>query len=541
MYKKMKKSSFQKAFLIFIGLFFSVNLWGQNYVPGEVIVKLKSSGKGSGSGSVARKAYSFVGKMITQRKMSLKMSWSRLNMYNFKLAPNDSVQKVIQDLKNDPDVEYVEPNYYVNKASVTGLQEKYTAQEVQSFGGSYPTTSAPIHVTDAWSILSTPSQKPIVAVIDTGLDLNHTVFQQTNSIYTNPGEIPGNGIDDDMNGYVDDVHGWNFVSQSGNMIDDDGHGTHVAGIILGVGQDIYSPPFSESKIQIMPLKFLDGNGIGKTSDAIQAIYYAVNMGASVINNSWGGPGYSAALHEAIVYSYNKGVSFVAAAGNSATNNDSAPMYPASYDVPNVIAVAATTDSDVLASFSNYGYNSVHLGSPGSYILSTIPGNQYGSMSGTSMAAPFVSGVAALIKVESPQMLGYQIKSIILGDVDGVGALSQKVSSEGRLNVLNAVQKAKTATVLPTQPGYTFSNQDRGLASALATGGGGCGMVKAVYSNFNQQAQGNGQGSSLFGGDLETWYVLIVVGIMTLPLILLSIFREKDKAYRRQYERFNINT
>ncbi len=172
------------------------------------------------------------------------------------------------------------------------MHQSFTADEIQAASLSnstqsvYMATGAAIGVQNIWSSSTVPTVKPIVAVIDTGLDINHSVIRNTGALWTNPNETPGDGIDNDGNGYIDDVHGWNYVDNNGNMYDDDGHGTHVAGIILSVDQNIYTTPLRQSKIQIMPLKFLNANGVGTTSNAIRAVYYAVNNGARVLNNSW---------------------------------------------------------------------------------------------------------------------------------------------------------------------------------------------------------------------------------------------------------------
>ncbi len=500
----------------------SVAAYAQDYVPGEIIVKLRSDAGSSES-------YAFMGKAHSEKEMSLKDSWGKMNMYHFALGKGQSVEAALADIRKDPDVLYAEPNYILSKTSDTGLQQTFSADEIQaqavSAQSTYMATSAPIGVQNVWSNTSIPSVRPIVAVIDTGLDTHHFVIEDTHALYVNPGEIPGNGIDDDGNGYVDDVNGWNFVDNSGNIYDDDGHGTHVSGIILSVDQNIYATPLHEARVRIMPLKFLNGSGVGTTSNAIRAVYYAANMGASVMNNSWGGPTYSAALHEAVAYSYSKGALFVAAAGNSGLNNDSTPMFPASYNVPNVISIAATTDYDYLASFSNYGAGTVQLGSPGVYILSTIPNNLYGTSSGTSMAAPFVSGTAAQMKAESPNMLGYQMKSILMSKYSAVSQLSGKVSTAGRLNTSDSVNYAKTAAVESSQPSYVLSYQaDRQLASSIA-GGGGCGTVRALGSDNNPSSGGAG----------------VVIGLLLAPLMVLIAMRMRAPVNRRKHERFHVDS
>lgn len=503
---------------------------GQEFVPGEVIVKLKSTGK---SGAV------FLGKPSTKLTMSLKQSWSKMNMHHFALKPGQSVEAKVQELRNDPDVEYAEPNYIFSRPETSEdsqtLSYEEMQEEIQSSGDEYPATRAPLNAKAVWSSLSVGSAKPIVAIIDTGVDITHPAFVGADAIWVNEDEIPNNGIDDDGNGYIDDINGYNFVDNSGHIYDDDDHGTHVAGIVLGVGQDIFTAPYDESVIEIMPLKFLDGNGVGSTSSAIKAIYYAVHNGAKVINNSWGGPAYSAALHDAIVYSYNKGVSFLAASGNAGSDNDFQPMYPASYTVPHILSVAAITDMEQLASFSNFGKDSVHLGSPGVFIRSTVPGGGYRWMSGTSMATPFVAGAAALMLVEQPTMLGYQVKSIIQQTGHNASDLFNKVSTESRLDVADAVNAAKVATVDQDQPVYTASSADRAMASNIASGG--CGMV---VEKLSQDIRKGGAGGSPLGAP-SLLHIFIVMMILGLPLMVLNLMKNRTPESRRRHERYEVNT
>lgn len=516
-------------------LLFAFTAYSQSYVPGELIVKMR----GSASSDVTR---NFAARMRSQRGMSVRNHWAGLRMYHMALPSGQSVENAVAQMRSEPDVEYAEPNYILNKASLSGVQRRFTAEQVQQqFNNSAQGTSqvyvtgnniglSQIYQQKSSGYTGNLNSRPIIAVIDTGLDVNHYVFQNTHAVWTNPGEIANNGIDDDGNGYIDDVHGWNFVANSGTMLDDDGHGTHVSGIILSVDQDIFSGSLVTSKIQIMPLKFLDSTGSGSTANAIKAIYYAVQNGASVLNNSWGGSSYSTALNEAIAYSYNAGATFVAAAGNGNNgvgyDTDSSPMYPASYDVPNIVSVAAITDSDGLASFSNYGTGSVHLGSPGVYILSTLPGNTFGEMSGTSMATPFVAGTAIQMKVYSPDMLGHQVRSLLLNQTTQVSGLTNKVASQGKLNTVNAINAASLAAVDSSQPVYTMTYQpDRTLASNLA--GGGCGMVSKM----------DGGGPSDGGwGTMAVTFVLVMA-----PLAYLA-YRHINTPYnRRRFERFRIQS
>ena len=523
---------FLGGFLCFF-LVVSQDLIAQEVVPGEVIVKLKSHLNSS-------QGFAFLGKAHSQKEMTLKSSFGKMGIYHFALKPGQSIQSAINELEQDPDVEYAEPNYILRKAQHDlGPFETYSKEDVQAWSASSNKETMGIDpsIESAWqNVSSSSSNKPIIAVIDTGLDVDHEVFIETNALWRNPGEIAANNIDDDGNGFIDDVYGWNFVDNSGHMYDDDRHGTHVAGLILSVDQNIYENSLRESKIQIMPLKFLDGNGVGSTANAVRAIHYAVQNGATILNNSWGGPSYSAALHDAVAFSYEQGVSFIAAAGNSGSNNDEAPMYPASYKVPNVVSVAATHNTWSLTAFSNFGKDSVHLGARGFAILSTIPGGSFGTASGTSMSAPFVAGTAAQMKVQSPQMLGYQIKNILFDSSNYEAPLSEKLFTEGRLNAASAISAAAGAIVQVSQPTYngSLSGNSRELASSIAQGGGGCGLVKHWMGDQMQPPGGT-------GGAPSSWYVLLLLGVLLAPVALVLWMKARLPENRRRHERFQIDT
>ncbi len=292
-----------------------------------------------------------------------------------------------------------------------------------------------IQAPEAWDV-HTGSGQVIVAVIDEGVDINHEDLAA--NIWTNPGEIPNNGVDDDGNGFVDDVNGWNFIDNNnqvyGGNPSQDTHGTHVSGTIGAVGNNGVGVVGVNWNVKIMPLKFLGPFG-GSTADAISAIEYATMMGADIISASWGGGGFSLALKNAIEAF---GGLFVAAAGNSGIDTDISPHYPSSYDSPNIISVASTTATDARSSFSNYGATSVDLGAPGSSILSTYPANSYATISGTSMATPHVSGAAALILSHDPTLTTAQLKARILDNVDPVPSMQGVTVSGGRLNVFKAL-------------------------------------------------------------------------------------------------------
>ncbi len=262
-------------------------------------------------------------------------------------------------------------------------------------------------------------------------------------MWTNPGEIPGNNRDDDNNGYVDDVHGYDFSNNDGDPFDDNGHGSHVSGTIAAVGNNSLGVVGVNWQASIVGIKFLNAGGSGSTDGAIASVQYAIAVGVRFTSNSWGGGGFSQALLDAINAAGAAGQLFIAASGNSGVNTDVSPHYPSSYNTPYIVAVAATDHSDNLASFSNYGATTVDLAAPGVDILSTLPGNSYGLLSGTSMATPHVSGVAALTWGRFPALLPLQVKDLMLNAVDVKMSLQGRVLTNGRLNALMTIADPDT--------------------------------------------------------------------------------------------------
>lgn len=320
-------------------------------------------------------------------------------------------------------------------------------KNIGQYGG---TPGADIRAPAAWDIITSASNV-IVAVIDSGVRATHEDLAP--NLWRNPGEIPGNGLDDDDNGYVDDVHGINTVANDGDPNDEWGHGTHVAGILGAVGNNGVGMAGVCWRVQIMVCKFFDSPAQGPISDAIKCIDYARSKGAHVINASWGSNSFhSLALHDAIASAREADIIFVAAAGNSAGNNDVAPLYPASYDLDNIISVAATTRSDTLATFANYGATTVHLGAPGQPVFScwNTADNAYTNLSGTSMAAPIVAGACALARARYPQENYQQIIQRVLNAVDPVPGLAGKCVTGGRLNLQKLVNGPPTPAGLVIQ-------------------------------------------------------------------------------------------
>ncbi|MFO1500370.1 MAG: S8 family peptidase [Verrucomicrobiota bacterium] len=297
-------------------------------------------------------------------------------------------------------VEYAEPDYQVRiaKSPNDPAYQFGSLWAWHNTGQSLGVDDADIDAPEGWD-RRTDASSIIVAVIDTGIRTTHEDLK--GNLWTNPGEIPGNGRDDDLDGFIDDLYGINAITRSGNPSDDHGHGTHVAGIIGAVGDNGRGVVGVAWRVKLMALKFLDAAGNGYESDAITCIDYARAHGAKVINCSWGGGGFSQALADAVQSAAAAGIVIVAAAGNGSSDNDVAPFYPASYGSGNVLAVAATTRWDDLASFSNFGQGSVAVGAPGVEIFSTsyYGDSSYMPLSGTSMAAPVVSGILALMRAE----------------------------------------------------------------------------------------------------------------------------------------------
>ena len=290
----------------------------------------------------------------------------------------------------------------------------------------------------------------VVGIIDEGYMYTHEDLAA--NAFKNPGEIAGNGIDDDGNGLVDDVYGWDFDGNNNTVFDGtaDDHGTHVAGTIGGVGGNGKGVAGVCWSVRLMGAKFLGSRG-GTTANAIKAVDYFTDLkirhGLNIVatNNSWGGGGYSQALKDAIDRANAANILFIAAAGNSGANNDATAAYPSGYTSPNVIAVAATTSAGGLASYSQYGATTVDIGAPGSGIVSTVPvtvgkgknatvGSGYASYNGTSMATPHVAGAAALYAYRNPGSTAAQIKAAILGSAVPTPSLQGKVLTNGRLDV-----------------------------------------------------------------------------------------------------------
>jgi subtilisin family serine protease len=404
---------------------------GVDYAPDEVIVKFKPGTE------------STISVLEISGNATLRETTQTLGIQLWGLD-GITVEDAIALYSQDPSIEYIEPNYRISVEQTPNDPSFSELWGLHNTGQSGGTPDADIDAPEAWDI-QTGDGSVIVGVIDTGVDYTHSDLM--NNIWTNSGETPGNDIDDDSNGFVDDYYGWDFAYDDSDPFDGDGHGTHVSGTIAAEGDNGIGVVGVNWDAQIMPIKFLDDYGGGWTFDAIQSVEYATLMGADLTNNSWGGGGYSQGLYDAIAGAGDAGQLFIASAGNYyGNNNDIYPHYPSSYDLDNIIAVAATDRYDNLSDFSNYGPTSVDLGAPGSEIYSTIPDGGYAYYDGTSMATPHVSGVAALVWAEYPDLTAAEVKEILLETTDPIPALEGLTVSGGRLNAYNALIGANAGKI-----------------------------------------------------------------------------------------------
>jgi len=460
--------------------------WGpkDTFVPGEVLVKFKP---GASAVRIANAHARHAARLLRV------LGKSDVHQIQTPLAVADAVR----GYRSDPDVEYAQPNFIYRSTLVPndtsfgqlwGLNN--TGQVIDGFGAGI--ADKDIDAPEAWNI-QTGSSSIIVGVIDTGRQ-DHVDL--VGNLWTNPGDPTFNGVDNDGNGKIDDVHGWNFFGNNsvlyGSDACDDAHGTHTAGTIGAKGNNAAGVVGVNWNVSIMTLKFLGGAGCnGSTADAVLAVQYAASKGAKLTSNSWGGGGFDPALLNAINAA---GILFIAAAGNAGTNNDNVPFYPCNLPTPLMICVASTTKTDARSGFSNFGHTTVHLGAPGSEILSTIPVNAYDYFNGTSMATPHVAGVAALIAAQFPGISAADIKCRILQNVDPIPALAGITITGGRLNAFKAlnapgcVVTTVSGTILVGgvgQVGLTVNLKlGTTIVQATTTGAGGAysfsGVIAGVY-------------------------------------------------------------
>jgi len=468
---KMKKSffigfsiSFFSLFVLFSGGRHSVAtqqefLSQEEYVPNELLVKFKKDIERTlvqqAIESVQGKIITYLGWEISSVDLdpgnsTLRSFLAEPDLFQIKVPEYLGAERATYLLSFNPSVEYAEKNFIGHADAVIPNDPHFSKLwGLRNTGQTGGTSDADIDAPEAWAI-HTGSSSIVVAVIDSGIDYNHEDLQA--NIWTNPGETGGgketNGIDDDGNGYIDDWRGWNFVNNSNNPMDDYSpsyHGTHLAGTIGAKGNNNKGVVGVCWNVKLMALKWLNFEGKGDTANAIRAIDYSTANGARLSNNSWHVSD-SASLLSAIDRARKSGKLFISSAGNDNKNNDNYGHYPSNYDLDNIIAVLASNHNDNRSPFSNYGWYTVDMGAPGgtdnnqnSYnIYSTMQGNRYQYLSGTSMAAPHVAGQAALIWAHRPSLNWWKVKTIMMKSIDPRSSLQGKCASGGRINAYNAL-------------------------------------------------------------------------------------------------------
>ncbi len=413
----------------------------QDYVEGELLVQFADDTEEN----VKQSAFDKV-KGLSSEKILTKAMESTGKKESLLLVKVDKdVFEAIDELKKTPGVVFAEPNY-IYKHTAVSTDPLFTNG---SLWGMYGPATSPANqygsnAAAAWAAGKTGSASVYVGIIDEGVQLTHPDL--SGQVWVNPND-PVNGVDNDNNGYIDDSNGWDFANNNRTVYDGgtrgnlDDHGTHVAGTI-GAKANTTGVVGVNWSITLISAKFLGQNG-GTSANAVKAVDYLTNLknrGINIVasNNSWGGGGYSQALFNAISRANDAGIMFIAAAGNSGTNNDATPSYPSNYNLPNVIAVAAISSTGALASFSQYGATTVDIGAPGVGVSSTTAYNTYSSYSGTSMATPHVAGAVALYASTHPGASVAQIRNAILSSAVPTPSLSGKTVTGGRLDA-NAAQ------------------------------------------------------------------------------------------------------
>lgn len=450
------------------------------HVPGEIIVKFKA---GKEQSFFSNKAFSQ--KVFGHRSVAL--SYSKLSV--LKVSTDEkSLESTLKALRANPDIEFAEPNYIyrinpikedlISKRLLKSPFTDFTAAipddtdfgklwGLRNTGSNEPQGSAGIEGADvnalkAWD-LTKGSKAVRIAVIDTGVDYTHPDLK--GNMWTNAGEIPGNRIDDDKNGFIDDVYGYDFANNDANPMDGNGHGSHCSGTIGAVHNNKTGVAGVMADVSIMAIKFLGDDGSGTLEAAVKAIDYATLMNVDLMSNSWGGGGRSEALYEAIQRASDKGIIFTAAAGNSSSNNDTSPSYPASYENANIVSVAALTAQNGLASFSSYGRNSVHIAAPGHNILSTVNGGAYDVYSGTSMATPHVSGVLGLLLAKEGRIPHETLRDRLTMTGVPVAGLRGKTTTASRIDAYNLLTDYRPERTGPKKDAWRKQTLGSSLESA----------------------------------------------------------------------------
>lgn len=416
---------------------------GPQFEPNELIIKFKEGTGEAAQTAVLVKINGKVKEKIHTKAMKHHGDNQGVMLVTVPVQALEAISKA-KDLQ---EIEYAEPNY-IYQHFATSNDTYYTSGGLWGmYGDASPlkTNAFGSQAAEAWANGNNGSVTVYVGIIDEGYMYTHEDIAANAG--KNPGEIAGNKKDDDGNGYIDDVYGWDFAGNNNTVFDGvaDDHGTHVAGTIGAVGGNSKGVAGVCWNVKLLNAKFLGATG-GTLANAIKAIDYFTNLkkaGLNIVatNNSWGGGGFSQLLQDAIERANQQGILFIAAAGNDGLNTESATSYPSGYPNDNIIAVASITSTGTLSSFSNYALTKVDLGAPGSSIISCIPKKSgknvvsgYASYSGTSMATPHVTGAAALYKASNPGASAAQIKAAILSSAASTPSLAGKCGTGGRLNV-----------------------------------------------------------------------------------------------------------
>jgi subtilisin family serine protease len=521
---------------------------GPKYVPGQVVVRFKSG--------VSKT--SIKGAHDAMRAQVLRSSRGVDGLEFVQLPPDLHVEEAIKTYRRNPDVLYAEPNYFVHALGEPNDPEFPSQWALNNIGQDGGAPDADIDAPEAWNI-TTGIEDVVVAVLDTGIDYTHADLAP--NIFRNEADCNQNRVDDDHNGYIDDCYGIDVANSDSDPMDDMGHGTHVAGIIGAAGNNGLGVAGVNWSVKLLACKFLDEYGDGDVETVVTCLDYVAALkdrGVNIVatNNSWGGEWYSQALTDAINAHRERGILFIAAAGNEFNDADLWPSYPAGLYLPNVVSVAATGRDDSKATFSNYGRRTVHLGAPGLEILSTVPTDLYESYSGTSMAAPFVTGVAALLKAQDPTRDWRAIKNLILAGGDDILAMAptitgKRLNAHGSLTCGNSTVATRLLPVRPTVSGSVGSPTDiAALNIDCATPNGevrvqvsppGDQVTLADDGQGNDQAAGDGIYSGRWTPSSLGSYTLAFPTGETANVQVLKNYAFSETQYnRRAFEGVNLD-
>ena len=490
--------------LVFVATFagfVSAQRTSKVYADGELLVKFK---KASNKKSVEQFHEQFGAEAVE--------SFADLGWQRVKLPENLSIKEALELYRRSEEIEAVQPNYYYRLLSTPNDPQFSSMYGLQKI-------SAPA----AWD-LTIGSASTVVAVIDTGAKLDHEDLAA--NIWTNAGEINNNGVDDDGNGFIDDFYGYDFFYNDSNPSDENGHGTHTAGTIGAVGNNLSGVTGVNWNVRLMTIKIYDSDGFGTTAAMLINAYNYVRMmknrgvNIRVTNNSYGGCdeacGYDQATKDAIDALGATGVLQVFSAGNSNQNLETTPFYPTSYTTPGILAVASSTSTDSRSSFSNYGAASVDIAAPGSGILSTYTSPLYATLSGTSMAGPHAAGAAALLSSYNPNLSASSLKATIMNTVDVLSEWNGVVKTGGRLNAARALQNQTTCGFAFDRPSAVMRTKGGYLTINVATGQN-CDYSVKSNAKWIQIASAN----SLSGNGAVTFRVAVNPGISRTGTITIG--------------------